>query len=153
LTNAAVGAPVTKCQSGEKVDYFLGASTDASEGESYFPTLPQTGNTLADEILRKEPEDDIGESALGLATENGVEVSTSNGSSERGSAKERTSVDEIIQQSQHYLNISHVENARRTEEPDYSRALSPFKDRDHVGVVWNGGRISPRSHTARAQSN
>jgi hypothetical protein len=157
LTNAAVGAPVTTGQSGEEVDYFLGASTDASEGESYFPPLPQTGNTLADEILRKEPEDDIGErqSALGLAMENGAdqEVSTSNGSSGRGSAKERTSVDEIIQQSRHNLNISHAENTRRTEKPDYSRALSPFKDRDQVGVVWNGGRISPRSHTARAQSN
>jgi hypothetical protein len=153
LTNAAVGAPVTKGQSGDEVDYFLGASTDATEGESYFPTLPQTGNTLDDEILRKDPEDDIGESALGLAMENGVEVSTSNGSSERGSAKERTSVDEIIQQSGHNLNISRAENALRTEEPDYSRALSPFKDRDQVGVVWNGGRISPRSHTARAQSN
>ena len=157
LTNAAVGAPVTKGQNGEEVDYFLGASTDASEGESYFPPLPQTGNTLADEILRKEPEDDIGERqrALGLAMENGVdqEVSTSNGSSGRGSAKERTSVDEIIQQTRHNLNISHAENMRRTEVPDYSRVLSPFKDRDQVGVVWNGGRISPRSHTARAQSN
>jgi hypothetical protein len=151
LTNAAVGAPVTKGQSGEEVDYFLGASTDASEGESYFPPIPQTGNTVADDILRKEPEDGIGkrQPALGLAMENGVdqEVSTSNGSSGRSSAKERTGV---IQQSR---RIPHAENTWRTEEPGHSRALSSFKDTDQVAVVWNGGRVSPRSHTARAQSN
>ena len=151
LTNAAVGAPVTKGQSGEEVDYFLGASTDASEGESYFPSLSQTGNTVADDILREVPEDNIGrrQPALGLAMENGVdqEVSTSNGSSGRSSAKERTGVDEVIQQSR---RIPHAENTRRTEEPGYSRA---FKDTDQVTVIWNGGRVSPRSHTARAQSN
>lgn len=151
MTNAAVGAPVTKGQSGEEVDYFLGASTDASEGESYFPSLSQTGNTVADDILREVPEDNIGrrQPALGLAMENGVdqEVSTSNGSSGRSSAKERTGVDEVIQQSR---RIPHAENTRRTEEPGYSRA---FKDTDQVTVIWNGGRVSPRSHTARAQSN
>jgi hypothetical protein len=161
LTNAAVGAPVTKGQGGEEVDYFSGASTDVSEGESYFPPLPQPGSTLADEIFRKEPEpeDGIGErqAALGPAMENGVdqEVSTSNGSSGRGSAKERTGgsgIDEVIQ-SRRSLNISHAESTRRTEEQDHIRALSPSKDTDRVAVVWNGGRVSPSSRTARAQSN
>jgi hypothetical protein len=159
LTNAAVGAPVTKGQSGEEVDYFLGVSTDASEGESYFPPLPQTGNILTDEISRKEPEDGTGEgqTALGLAMENGVDqkVSRSNGTSGQGSAKVRTGgsgIDEVIEQSRRSLNISHAENTGRTEEQD-SRTLSPFKDTDQVAVVWSGGRVSPRSHTARAQSN
>jgi hypothetical protein len=160
LTNAAVGAPVTKGQSGEEVDYFSGASTDASEGESYFPPLPQPGSTLADEILRKEPEDGIGErqATLGLAMENGVdqEVSMSNGSSGRGRAKEwngGSGIDEVIEQSRRSLNISYTENTRRTEEQDHSRALSSFRDTDRVAVVWSGGQVSPSSHTARAQSN
>jgi hypothetical protein len=159
LTNAAVGAPVTKGQSGEEVDYFLGASTDASEGESYFPPLPQIGNILADEVPRKEPEDGTSErqTAVGLAMENGIdqEVSRSNGSSGQDSVKDRTGgsgIDEVIEQSRRSLNISHAENTGRTEEHD-SKALSPFKDTDQVTVVWSGGRVSPRSHTARAQSN
>jgi hypothetical protein len=160
LTNAAVGAPVMRGQSGEEVDYFSGASTDVSEGESYFPPLPQTGSVLANEILCKEPEDGIGErpAALGLAMENGVdqEVSTSNGSSGRGSAKERnggSGRSEVIEQSRRSLNTSHAEIRRRTEEQDRSRALSALKDTDRVGVVWSGGRVSPSSRTARAQSN
>lgn len=159
MTNAAVGAPVTKGQSGEEVDYFLGVSTDASEGESYFPPLPQTGNILADEVPRKEPEDGTSErqTALGLAMENGVdqEVSRSNGSSGQGSVKDRTGgsgIAEVIEQSRRSLDISHAENAGRTEEQD-GRALLSFKDTDQVAVVWSGGRVSPRSHTARAQSN
>lgn len=156
MTNAAVGAPVTKGQSGEEIDYFSGASTDASEGEGYFPPLPQTGSALSKEILR---EDSIGEgqAALGLAMENGVdqEVSTSNGSSGRASAMERASgsgVDEVIEQTGRSLNISHAENTRRTEEQDHSKSLSPFKDMDRV-AVWSGERVSPRSCTTRAQSN
>ena len=159
MTNAAVGAPVTKGQSGEEVDYFLGASTDASEGESYFPPLPQIGNILADEVPRKEPEDGTSErqTAVGLAMENGIdqEVSRSNGSSGQDSVKDRTGgsgIDEVIEQSRRSLNISHAENTGRTEEHD-SKASSPFKDTDQVTVVWSGGRVSPRSHTARAQSN
>ena len=156
LSNAAVGAPVTKGQSREEVDYFAGASTDASEGEGYFPPLPQTGSTLSKEILR---EDSVGEqqAALGLAMENGVDqvVSTSNGSSGRSSAKERASgsrVDEVIEQTRRSLNISHAENTRRTEEQDHSKSLSPFTDTEPVGV-WIGERVSPRSCTTRAQSN
>jgi hypothetical protein len=156
LTNAAVGAPVTKGQSGEGIDYFLGASTDANEGEGYFPPLSQTGSTLSKEILR---EDSVGErqAALGLAMENGVdqEVSTSNGSSGRASAKERASgsgVDEVIEQTRRSLNISHVENTRLTEEQDHSKSSSPFKDTDRV-AVWSGERVSTRSCTTRAQSN
>jgi len=160
LTNAAVGAPVTKGQSGEEIDYFSGASTDASEGEGYFPPLPQSGSALSKEILRREPEDSIGErqTALGLAKENGVdpEVSTSNGSSGRGSAKGRASdlgVDEVTEQTCRSLNLSHAENTRRTaEEQDHSKSLSPFKDTDRV-TVWSGERVSPRSITTRAQSN
>jgi hypothetical protein len=152
LTNAAVGAPVTKGQDGEEVDYFSGASTDASEGEGYFPPLPQPGSTLSKEILR---EDSVGESQA--AMENGIdqEVSTSNGSSGRASAKERASssgVDEVIERTRRSLNISHAENTRRTEEQDHSKSLSPFKDTDRV-AVWSGERVSPRSCTTRAQSN
>jgi len=159
LTNAAVGAPVTKGQSGEEVDYFSGASTDASEGESYFPPLSQTGSTLSKEILREESEDRIGETqaSLGLVMENGVdrEVNTSNGSSGQGSAEERASgsgMDEVIEQTRRSLNISHGENTRRTEEQDHSKSLSPYKDTDRV-AVWSGERVSPRSCTTRAQSN
>lgn len=156
LTNAAVGAPVTKGQSGEEMDYFSGASTDASEGEGYFPPLLQTGSTLSKEILR---EDSVGErqATLGLAMENGVdhEVSTSNSSSGRVSAKERVSgsgVDEVIEQTRRSLNISHAENTRRTEEQDHGKSLSAFKDTDGV-AEWSGERVSPRSCTTRAQSN
>jgi hypothetical protein len=156
LTNAAVGAPVTKGQSGEEIDYFLGASTDASAGEGYFPPLSQTGSTLSKEILR---EDSVGErqAALGLTMENGVdqEVSTSNGSSGRASAKERASdlgVDEVIEQTRRSLNISHAENTRLAEEQDHSKSLSPFKDTDGV-AVWSGEQVSPRSCTTRAQSH
>lgn len=153
LTNAAVGAPVTKGQNGEEIDYFSGAGTDAIEGEGYFPPLPQTGSTLSKEILR---EDSIGERQTSLM-ENGEdqEVSTSNGSSGRTSAKERASgsgVDEVIEQTRRSLNISHTENTRRTEEQDHSKSLSPFKDTDRVGL-WSGERVSSRSCTTRAQSN
>jgi hypothetical protein len=147
LTNAAVGAPVTKGQ--EEIDYFSGASTDASEGEGYFPPLTQTGSTLSKEILR---EDSVGErqAALGLAMENGddQEASTSNGSSGRASAKERASgsgADQVVEQTRRSLNISHAEQ-------DHSKSLSPFKDTDRV-AVRSGERVSPRSCTTRAQSN
>ena len=153
LTNAAVGAPVTKGQSEEEIDYFSGAGNDASEGEGYFPPLPQSGSALSKEILR---EDSIGERQTAL-TENGVDqgVSTSNGSSGRASAKERASgsgVDEVIEQTRRSLNISRAENTRRTEDQDHSKSLSPFKDSDRVGV-WSGERVSTRSCTTRAQSN
>lgn len=138
------------------MDYFSGASTDASEGEGYFPPLLQTGSTLSKEILR---EDSVGErqATLGLAMENGVdhEVSTSNSSSGRVSAKERVSgsgVDEVIEQTRRSLNISHAENTRRTEEQDHGKSLSAFKDTDGV-AEWSGERVSPRSCTTRAQSN
>jgi hypothetical protein len=155
LTNAAVGAPVTKGQGGEEVDYFSGASTDASEGEGYFPTLHQPGSTLSKEILREDS--DERQAALGLAMENGIdqEVSTSNGSGGRVSAKERASgsgVDEVIEQTRCSLNISHAENTRRLEEQDHGKSLSPFKDTDRV-AAWSGERVSPRSCTTRAQSN
>ena len=154
LTNAAVGAPITKGQSGE--DYFSGASTDASEGEGYFPPLPQTGNTLSKEILR-EDSDGERQAALGLAMENGVdqEVNTSSGSSVRASAKERASgsdVDEEIEQTRRSLTISYAENTRCMEEQVHSKSLSPSKDTDRV-AVWSGERVSPRSSTTRAQSN
>ena len=156
LTNAAVGAPVTKGQNGEDIDYFSGASTDASEGEGYFPPLSQTGSTLSKEILH---EDSVGErqAALGSVMENGVdqEVSTSNGSSGQGSAKEQASgsgIEEVVEQTRRSLNISHAEDMRRTKEQDHSKSLSPFKDTDRV-TVWSGERVSPRLCTTRAQSN
>jgi hypothetical protein len=84
LTNAAVGAPVTKGQSQEEIDYFSGTSTGAGdEEESGLPPPSQTGSSLINELIPRRD-------APVLATENGggQEVGTSSGSSERGSANE-----------------------------------------------------------------
>ena len=135
LTNAAVGAPITKGQNNGESDYFSCASADTSRGEGYFLPLSQTGGSLADEILRDEPGNTsgIGEGRAPLvpAMENGVgqEVSTSNGSSGRRSTNERISnsgVDGVIEQLHRSLNISLPENIPRAEKQDHSRTLSPF---------------------------
>jgi hypothetical protein len=133
LTNAAVGAPVTKGQNNEESDYFTCTSADASKGESYFLPLSQIGGSLADEILRVEPGNTsaIGEErSPSVPVENGIsqEVGTSNGSSGRRSANERISnseVDGVIEQLHRSLNISLTEHTPRAERQDHSRTLSP----------------------------
>ena len=112
LTNAAVGAPVTMGQNGEEIDYFASASTAGNEGEGYFPPLPQAGSSLANEILRDEPESASG-SASGTTPENGPdreEVSTrSGGSSGRSSANERIGgkgIDGVIERFHGSMHIS-----------------------------------------------
>lgn len=134
LTNAAVGAPITKGQSREEFDYFSCPSTDDSKGESYLPSLSQTGGGPADEILREEPGDTsgIGEKPTSSpAMENGIgqEVSTSHGSSGRRSANKRigaSGIDRVIEQLHSGLNISLPETTPRTEKQVHSRASSPF---------------------------
>jgi hypothetical protein len=131
LTNAAVGAPVTKGQSLEEFDYFSCASTDASKGESYFPSVSQTGGTLADEILRENPGNtsSIGERLVGPSMEDAdQEASTNNSSSGQRSANEQignSSMDGIIEQLHRSLNISLPQISSRTEEQGQRRALSP----------------------------
>lgn len=119
LTNAAVGAPVTKGgQSEEEIDYFARASTADNEGEGYFPPLPQAGSNLSYEILREEPESASGgssESQAGSgrrASENGTEreeVSSNSGSSGRSSAHERiggTGIDDVVERLHGGMHIS-----------------------------------------------
>lgn len=116
LTNAAVGAPVTKGGGGGEFDYFSGASTDVNEGE------PKDVIGLGERSASSVP-----------AIENGVdqEVSTSNGSSGR-SANERiglsgrSGVDRVIEQSHHNLDISIPSNTPCTEGLGHSRAVSPL---------------------------
>lgn len=140
LTNAAVGAPVTKAQNKEESDYFSCPSADASKGEGYFLSLSQTGGSLADEILRDEPGNTsgIGEGQPPLvpAMENGIGqgVNTSNGSSGRRSANERISnsgVDGVIEHLHRNLNIPLPESTPRTEQQDHSRTLSSFPHPPH----------------------
>ena len=135
LSNAAVGAPVTKGQNKEEPDYFSCASADASKGKSYFLPLSQTGGSLVDEMLRDEPgnTNGIGEGRAPLVPvmENGIcqEVSTSSGSSGRRSANERISnsgVDGVIEQLHRSLNTSLPESTSRAERQDHSKTLSPF---------------------------
>jgi hypothetical protein len=88
LTNAAVGAPVTKGQSREEIDYFSGTSTGAGEKEESGLRPPsQTGSSLMNELIPCESQ---GRDTPVLATENGggQEVGTSSDSSERSSANE-----------------------------------------------------------------
>lgn len=132
MTNAAVGAPVTNDQSREEFDYFSRASTDASKGESYFPPIPQTGGSLADEILRENPGNtsSIGGRPVGPTMENAVgqEVNANNGSSGQGSANEQignSSMDGIIEQLHRTLDISLPEISPHTEKQGQRRALSP----------------------------
>jgi hypothetical protein len=130
LTNAAVGAPVTKGQI-EEFDYFSCASIDASKGESYFPSVSQTGGSLADEILRENPGNtsSIGERLVGPSMEDAdQEASTNNSSSGQRSANEQignSSMDGIIEQLHRSLNISLPQISSRTEEQGQRRALSP----------------------------
>jgi hypothetical protein len=132
LTNAAVGAPITKGQSREEFDYFSCASTDASIGEGYFPSVSQTGGSLADEILRENPgkTSSIGERPVGTTMEHAVdqEASAINISSAQRSANEpigNSSMDGIIEQLHRSLNISLPEITPRTEEQGQGRALPP----------------------------
>ena len=128
LTNAAVGAPVTKGTNGEEIDYFASAATADSDGEGYFPPLPQAGSRLANEIMRDEPESASGsderQSTLGPAIENGPdreEVSSNSGSSGQSSANERnggTSIDGVIERFHGGMHISLAgpEGIPRSEE-------------------------------------
>jgi hypothetical protein len=132
LTNAAVGAPVPKDQSREEFDYFSCASTDARKAESYFPPISQPGGSLPDEILREGPGRMSGERAvsLGPTKKSGVSqgTGTNNGSSGRRSANERIgglSMDGVIEELHHSLNISPPEIAPRTEKQGQRRDLSP----------------------------
>jgi len=134
LTNAAVGAPVTKDQNKEEPDYFSCASADASKGKNYLLPLSQTGGSLAHEVLREPGNTSgIGEGRGPLVPvmQNGIgqEVSTSSGSSGRRSANERISnsgVDGVIEQLHRSLNTSLPESTPREEKQDHSRTLSPF---------------------------
>jgi len=130
LSNAAVGAPITKGQSRDEFDYFSGASTDASEGEGHFLSLSH-GSTLADEMRRKEPKDARGIATLGASMGNRAdeEVSVSTGSNGRSSAKERigrSEVDDLIDLSHRSLNPSLPKNTLRTEEPGRIKTSSPI---------------------------
>ena len=128
LTNAAVGAPVTKGTNGEEIDYFASAATADSDGEGYFPPLPQAGSSLANEIMRDEPESASGsderQSTLGPAIENGPdreEVSSNSGSSGQSSANKRiggTSIDGVIERFHGGMHISLAgpEGIPRSEE-------------------------------------
>ena len=115
LTNAAVGAPVTKGQSEEEIDYFASASTADNVGEGYFPSLPQAGSNLSYEILREEPESASGGSSESQgasdrrASENGPEreeVSSNSGSSGRSSANERIGIDGVVERLHGGMHIS-----------------------------------------------
>jgi hypothetical protein len=90
LSNAAVGAPVTKGQSEEEFDYFSGTSTGVSEGGSYPPPSSQTRSSLVNEILLTRSQSCEKPDVPVSATENGgnQEVSMSSGSSGRSSANE-----------------------------------------------------------------
>src|SRR6267142_2366085 len=132
LSNAAVGAPITKGQSREEFDYFSCASTDASKGESYFPPVSQTGGSLADEILRENlgNPSSIGERPAGPTMENAVdqEANANDSSSGQRSANEQignSSMDGIIEQLHRSLNISLPEISPRTEKQRHRRALPP----------------------------
>ena len=132
LTNAAVGAPVTKGPSREEFDYFSCASTDASKGESYFPHISQTGGSLADEISREEPGNTscVGERSvpLGPTIGNRVGQEANNDSSRHRSANEGidgSSMDGVIEQLHRSLNISLPEISPHTEKQGHRRALSP----------------------------
>ncbi|KAF8270448.1 hypothetical protein EI94DRAFT_1722710 [Lactarius quietus] len=134
LTNAAVGAPVTKGKSEDEIDYFASASTAGNEGEEgYFPPLPQSGSSLSNEILREEPESASGSSgsqatSAGHATENGPdrEVSSNSGSSGRSSANERfggSGIDGVIERFHGGMHIS-LPGTLRSEEQRYPRGES-----------------------------
>jgi hypothetical protein len=119
LTNAAVGAPVTKGKSEEEIDYFATANTAGNEGEGYFPPLTQTGSGLSHEILHEEPESASGSSerqpSSGRTTaENGpdgeeVSSNSGSGSSSRSSAGERmggAGIDGVIERLHGSMHIS-----------------------------------------------
>lgn len=127
LTNAAVGAPVTKGQGEEEIDYFATANTADNEGEGYFPPLTQPGSCLSHEILHEEPESASGsnserQTSSGRTTENGPvdreDVSSNSGSSSRrSSANERmgsAGIDGVIERLHDGMRIS-------TEEQRYVR--------------------------------
>jgi hypothetical protein len=119
LTNAAVGAPITKGKSEEEIDYFATANAAGNEGEGYFPPLTQTGSSLSHEILHEEPESASGSSerqpSSGRTTstaENGPDredVSSNSGSSSRSSANERmggAGIDGVIERLHSGMHIS-----------------------------------------------
>ncbi|KAI9441705.1 hypothetical protein H4582DRAFT_1405745 [Lactarius indigo] len=133
LTNAAVGAPVTKGKNEEEIDYFASASTAGNEGEGYFPPLPQAGSGLAHEIFRDELESASGSGerqASGPTAENGPdreEANTSSGgSSGRSSADERiggAGIDGVVEHLHNSVHISlpRPEEIPRSEEQLYAR--------------------------------
>jgi hypothetical protein len=132
LTNAAVGAPVTRGISEEEIDYFASTNTVGNEGEGYFSVQPQAGSGLSHEILRDEP-GSSGSSekqvSSGHADENGPDredVSSNSGSSGQSSAYERiggTSIDGVIDRLHVGMHISlhGPEGTLRSEEQRYPR--------------------------------
>jgi hypothetical protein len=162
LTNAAVGAPITKGQSGEEFDYFAGASTGASEGESYFPPPPQTGSSLVNEILLNEPQGCKRPDSPVPATEIGgdQEVSMSSGSSEQSSANEWTDdsgVKSVIERLHDSLKSSVPGVTPCMKEQARDRVISPFHSppptrRAGSDPVQEQGRKSSRSGIERRTS-
>jgi hypothetical protein len=127
LTNAAVGAPVTKGKSGEEIDYFASASIAGNEGEGYFPPLSQAGSSLAHEIMRDEPESASGsEAASGPTIENGPDRDS--GSSGRSSVNERTGINGVIERFHGGTHISLPGRGgiSRSEEQQHARGHGEF---------------------------
>ena len=119
LTNAAVGAPVTKGKGEEEIDYFATANTADNEGEGYFPPLTQPGSSLSHEILHEEPDSASGstserQTSSGRTTDNGPadreDVSSNSGSSSRqSSANERmgsAGIDGVIERLHDGMHVS-----------------------------------------------
>ncbi|KAI0251201.1 hypothetical protein BJV78DRAFT_1213362 [Lactifluus subvellereus] len=162
LTNAAVGAPVTKGQSGEEFDYFSGASTEASEGESYFLPPPQTASSPVSGILRNEPQGCERPDAPRPVTEDvgGQEVSTSSGSGGQSGADDRTddsSANYVIERLHDNLKSSEPGTTPRMEERAHDRAISPFRSppptrRAGSDPVQEQGRRQNRSGIERRAS-
>jgi hypothetical protein len=129
LTNAAVGAPVTKGQSREEIDYFSGTSTGAGEEEENgLPPPSQTGSSLINELIPCESQR---RDAPVLATENGggQEVGTSSGSSERSNANEwsdDSSVKCVTERLHDNLKFSVPGVTPCVEEQADDRAISPL---------------------------
>ena len=159
LTNAAVGAPVTKGQCGEEFDYFSGASTEASEGESYFPPPP---SSLVNGILHNEPQGCEKPDAPRPAAEDvgSREVSMSSSSGEQSDADEGTndsSANCVIEQSHDKPEVSELGTTPRMEERSHDRAISPFHSppptrRTGSDPVQEQGRRQSRSGIERRAS-
>ncbi len=132
MTNAAVGAPVTKGKGEEEIDYFANAST-VGNGEGYFPPVSQPGSSLAYEILHDEHESVNGsgerQPISGPSTEYGTDrgdASTNSDSSGRNSANERNggpAIDGIIGRlhGSTYISLSRSGGIPPSEEQQLGR--------------------------------